>query len=192
MNENIKFGLKAIWLILITYWIVSGFFTKIATRQEKTIISFFYYWFPLIIAVLLLGPGYWFGRSWLREQFIDHTDSVGIFGLILSLIGGIIACWARYQLGKNWSLSVQQKEKHELIRTGLYKKVRHPIYSGLLLLFTGTAIIVGDYRSIVATVIVFLSFWFKLKKEERLLFETFGEKYKLYKKETHAIIPYII
>lgn len=113
---------------------------------------------------MLLGPGEWFGHSWLRENFVEHTNFVGIIGLVISVIGAIIACSSRYLLVKNWSLSVQKKENHQLIQDGIYKIVRHPIYTGLLLLFIGNAIIVGDYRAIIAVLIVFVSLWLKLKK----------------------------
>lgn len=131
MSEYIKIGLKITWLIVLTYWFISG-------------------------------------------------------------IGAIIACTSRYSLGKNWSLSVQRKENHQLIQTGIYKIVRHPIYTGLLLLFIGNAIIVGDYRAILAVLIVFISFWLKLKKEEKLLTETFGTEYKEYKNRTKSLIPYLL
>jgi protein-S-isoprenylcysteine O-methyltransferase Ste14 len=141
---------------------------------------------------LLLGPGDWFGHSWLRENFVEHTNLVGTIGLSISIIGAIIACTSRFMLGKNWSLSVQKKEDHQLVQNGIYKIVRHPIYTGLLLLFIGNAIIVGDYRAIIAVIIVFVSFWLKLKKEEKLLTETFGNQYTEYKKRTKALIPYLL
>lgn len=96
------------------------------------------------------------------------------------------------QTGKNWSLSVQKKENHELIKSGPYSILRHPIYTGILLIFIGNTIIVGDYRGIIAVVIVFISFWFKLKKEEKWLTEIFGEKYLNYAENTKAIIPYLL
>ena len=95
-------------------------------------------------------------------------------------------------LGKNWSLSVQKKENHELIQAGIYKVVRHPIYTGLLFLFTGNAIIAGDYRAIIAVAIVFIHVWFKLLKEEKLLTEVFGSHYTDYKQRTKALIPFVL
>ncbi|MFA7446489.1 MAG: isoprenylcysteine carboxylmethyltransferase family protein [Flavobacteriaceae bacterium] len=192
MSEYIKIGLKITWLIVLTYWFVSGLRTKKVDQQETFLKRFVQYWLPLIIAILLLGPGEWFGHSWLRENFVEHTNLVGIIGLVISVIGAIIACTSRYLLGKNWSLSVQKKENHQLIQDGIYKIVRHPIYTGLLLLFIGNAIIVGDYRAIIAVLIVFVSLWLKLKKEEKLLTETFGAKYTEYKNQTKALIPYLL
>lgn len=192
MSEYIKIGLTVTWLLVLTYWFISGLNAKKVKNQEPLFKRFVQYWLPLIIAVLLLGPGEWFGHSWLRENFIEHTDLVGTIGLSISLTGAIIACTSRYTLGKNWSLSVQEKEDHRLVQNGIYKLVRHPIYTGLLFLFLGNVIIVGDYRGIIAILIVFISFWFKLKKEEKLLSETFGLRYIEYKKRTKALIPYLL
>jgi protein-S-isoprenylcysteine O-methyltransferase Ste14 len=192
MDEKIHIGLKIVWIALITFWIISAINNKQAVFKESILSRFLQYWLPLIIAILLLGPGEWFGHTLIRENFIEHTNLVGSIGLIISFIGLIIACWSRYLLGKNWSLSVQKKENHELIKSGFYKIVRHPIYTGILLIFIGNIIIVGDYRGFIALTIVFASFWYKLKKEERILTEIFGEKYELYKNKTKALIPLIL
>lgn len=192
MSEFIKIGLKIIWLIVLMYWFILGLAAKKGNSQEPKMKQFIQYWLPLIIAVLLLGPGEWFGHTLLRENFVPHTDFVGITGLMIAFFGACIACWSRYNLGKNWSLSVQKKESHELIQHGIYKWIRHPIYTGLLLLFIGNTLIVGDYRGILAVIIVFVSFWFKLKKEEQLLTETFGNQYIEYAAKTKALIPFVI
>ncbi|HEX5002745.1 MAG TPA: isoprenylcysteine carboxylmethyltransferase family protein [Bacteroidia bacterium] len=192
MNDSIKIGLKFIWYGLLLYWLISGVGAKKSKNREPILKRFTLYWLPLIVAGLLLGPGEWFGHTWWRENFVPHTDFVGYTGLAIALAGGIIACWSRYLLGKNWSVSVQEKENHVLIKNGLYKYVRHPIYTGLLLLFAGNALIVGDYRGIVAVIIVFCAFWYKLKKEEKLLTEIFDSRYLEYKSGTKAIFPYIL
>ncbi len=192
MSEYIKIGLKLCWIILFSYWFISGLSAKKVKTQETLDKRFIFYWLPLIVAILLLGPGDWFGRSWLRENFVPHNNLVGNIGLSLCIFGLFIACWSRYKLGKNWSLSVQKKENHELIDTGLYRIVRHPIYTGLLLMFIGNALIVGDYRGILAVIIVIVSFWIKLLKEETLLIDHFGQKYIDYRKRTKALIPFVI
>jgi protein-S-isoprenylcysteine O-methyltransferase Ste14 len=150
------------------------------------------YWLPIILAIYLLGPDERFGNSLIRGRFISHTNIVGLTGLTISSLGLITACWARYVLGKNWSVSVQKKEEHELISNGVYKIVRHPIYSGLLLMFMGNAIIVGSWRGLIGVSILFISFWFKLKKEEKWLTDIFGNKYLEYMNNTKAMIPWLL
>ncbi|MAZ27321.1 MAG: isoprenylcysteine carboxyl methyltransferase [Cytophagaceae bacterium] len=192
MSKTILFIHLVIWAILLFYWLISGLRAKKVAHQEPFVLRFVKYWFPVLLSVFLLGPGAWLGHSPLREQFIEHTNSVGIAGIVLCAMGAFIACWSRFTLGKNWSLSVQEKQGHELIKTGFYKVVRHPIYTGLLLMFFGTMIIVGDYKAIVAVAIMVVSFWFKLKKEEMVLMDAFGDEYKEYQSQTKALIPYII
>ena len=165
MNPHIKTALQLTWMVVWAYWLISGFRVKKAKSRESLFKRFIQYWLPLLVAFWLLGKGEWFGHTWFRENFVPHNNAVGITGLVLCLAGAAIACHSRYLLGKNWSVSVQQKEGHELIRSGMYSVVRHPIYTGLLLLFIGNTLIVGDYRGILAVLIVFVSFWMKLKKD---------------------------
>ena len=192
MSDYIKAGVRIAWLIVLLYWIISAFRSKKVKQEEALYLRFLQYWLPLIIAGLLLGPGEWFGHFFLRENFVPHNNLVGSIGLSICIAGAFICCWSRYTLGKNWSLAVQQKQDHELIQTGIYKTIRHPIYTGLLLLFTGNAIVVGDYRGILAVVIVFVSFWFKLRKEEKWLTAFFGNEYAEYKARTKALIPFLL
>lgn len=147
---------------------------------------------PLLVAVLLLGPGPWFGQSLLREQFVPHTTLVYSLGLALAVLGAALAIYSRWLLGKNWSATVQLKQNHELITAGPYGFVRHPIYSGLLLLFLGNALMVGDWRGLLAVAIVFASFWRKLRIEEAWLSERFGEQYRSYQARTKALVPAVL
>ena len=95
-------------------------------------------------------------------------------------------------LGRNWSATVTVKQDHELIRTGPYTSVRHPIYTGVLFGFIGTALAVGQWRGVLAVAIVFVAFWRKLRIEERWMNETFGEQYRQYRARTRALIPFLL
>jgi len=192
MSAYIKWTLAATWLIVIFYWLWNAFRAKRKSVSESVGKRLLLYWLPPAVAGFLLGPGEWFGHTWLHENFVPHTDTVGIIGLSVCVAGAVIACWSRFLLGRNWAISVQLKQEHELIVAGPYAYVRHPIYTGLLMMFAGNAIIVGDYRGILAVMIVFVSFWYKLRKEEIWLGNLFGEKYNNYKKNTHALFPWIL
>jgi protein-S-isoprenylcysteine O-methyltransferase Ste14 len=76
---------------------------------------------PLLIALLLLAPGEWFGRSVLCEQFVLHTTLAYSLGLVLVITGAALAIVSRAMLGWNWSAVVQLKQDHELITSGLYR-----------------------------------------------------------------------
>ena len=102
------------------------------------------------------------------------------------------AVWARRCLGRNWSGIVTVKQGHELIRSGPYALVRHPIYTGLLLAILGTASAIGEWRGLIAFVLITAGFVLKLRIEEDFISETFGEQYARYRAEVPALIPFIV
>jgi protein-S-isoprenylcysteine O-methyltransferase Ste14 len=185
-------ALRITWLVVLAYWLWAARSAKPTEQQEPLAKRLLAYWLPLLVAALLLGPGEWFGHSLLREQFVPHTTLVYSIGLALAILGAVLAIFSRALLGRNWSATVQLKQDHQLITSGPYRFVRHPIYTGLLLLFLGNAIMVGDWRGLLAVAIVFASFWRKFRLEERWLAEHFGEAYRLYQARTKALIPALL
>lgn len=192
MPEPFSTGLKLAWLSIVAYWIWSARRVKAPEKVEHVWKRLLGRWLPLGVALLLLGPGRWFGHSLLRQNFVPHTTLVYSIGLACCFGGAALAIWSRHILGRNWSASVEIKQGHELITAGPYGVVRHPIYSGLLLVFVGNCLMVGDWRGILAVGIVFVSFWLKLRVEERWLQKRFGEQYAAYRRRTHAIVPGVL
>jgi len=82
------------------------------------------------------------------------------------------------------------KEGHALVRTGPYRYLRHPIYTGLLVAFLGTAITIGEWRGLVAFLVMLVSLGIKSRAEEARMRETFPE-YAQYQRESAAIVPFI-
>ena len=189
MPPFFEHGLRACWLAVIGYWLWSARRVKAPKRTESLAKRFLAHWLPLIVAVMLLGPGEWFGHSLLREQFVPHTTLVYSIGLALCIAGAALAIWSRAILGTNWSAQVQIKQGHELIQRGPYALIRHPIYTGLILLFAGNAVMVGDWRGVLAVAIVTVSFWRKYLLEEKLLAQEFGTSYAEYRKRTYPLFP---
>jgi len=183
------FGIRLSWLAVIVYWTLSARGVKRAASQESLAVRYLAYVLPLAVAALLLGPGHWFGHSWLRDQLIPHTTPVYAVGLALAMAGAVLCIYSRLILGRNWSASVQLKHDHELIQNGPYRFVRHPIYTGFLLLFLGSAVMIGDWRGLLSVAIVFISFWRKLRLEEAWLGQHFGPAYQAYRQRTKALIP---
>jgi len=110
---------------------------------------------------------------------------------VLLVAAGLgFSVWARVHLGRNWSAEVVVKQDHALIRSGPYRHLRHPIYSGMLLAFLGMALAFGEWRGLLALALVFASFARKSRMEERFMRETFPE-YAEYQRETRALIPFV-
>ncbi|MFC5579472.1 methyltransferase family protein [Lysobacter niabensis] len=192
MEDFVGIGFKAIWGALAAFWLWSARSAKPSSRTEPPLLQLAAYWAPLIIAFVLLGPGELFQGSILKERFVPKELWVKWLGLAIATSGVFLACWSRRILGRNWSSVVQLKQGHDLIDSGPYRYIRHPIYTGLLLAFVGTALKVGDWRGLIAVVIVFASFWRKLRLEERWLKEQFGPTYATYMQRTKALVPGVL
>ena len=115
-----------------------------------------------------------------------------VVGAVISVLGLGVTIWARRTLAGNWSSDVTFKRGHELIRTGPYRFARHPIYTGLLSMCLGTAVVMGAMRYWLALPVMTVAFWIKLKQEERLLLRHFPEGYTAYQKQVKALVPLVI
>lgn len=182
----------AAWLFFLAYWLWSARRVKQATRAEPALSRFFKYWLPIIVALALMWPAEWLQATVLGRRFLPGTQAVAAIGVILIVAGVWFACWARHILGSNWSSEVQLKEGHELIERGPYRYVRHPIYTGILLALLGTVVLEGEWRALLGLVIMFVSFWRKLRLEETWLSEHFGPVYADYMRRVKALVPGIL
>ena len=111
-------------------------------------------------------------------------------GLAFFVLGLALAIWARLYLGRNWGMPMSQKVDPELITTGPYHSIRHPIYSGIILAMIGTAIAVSVYW-LVAVVLLGAYFVYSAVMEERLMTGLFPGSYPEYKRSTKMLIPFI-
>lgn len=128
----------------------------------------------------------------LNQRVVADTTLGRYAGLGATIAGLGLTVWARLILGRNWSAVVTIKQDHRLVRTGPYKWVRHPIYSGLLLAMLGTAIFLCEWRGLVGFGVGLAGFWLKARLEERFLIEQFGPEYAEYKKKVKALIPAVL
>ena len=100
-----------------------------------------------------------------------------------------LAFWARRHLGRNWSMRVEIKVNHELVRTGPYRLLRHPIYTAVVGMCAGTTLISGQWHAAVGVALVLIAYWRKIRMEEARLREAFGTKYDEYRRGTWGLIP---
>jgi protein-S-isoprenylcysteine O-methyltransferase Ste14 len=165
---------------------------KGATRSEPWLPRLFKYWLPLVISIWLLFPSYASEGRVMTARMYSPSQAIAVLGMLMVIAGIAFACWARHVIGSNWSSEVQVKQGHELIQRGPYSLVRHPIYTGLLLAFLGTAVAIGEWHGLLAVAIIAVSFWFKLRLEERWMRENFGEVYVNYMHRVKALIPGVL
>jgi protein-S-isoprenylcysteine O-methyltransferase Ste14 len=179
-----------LWGGWAAYWFVAARSAKQDRRQESPL-SRASHLVPLGFAAWLLFAGVLPGH-FLGERFLPATRATSWVGVAVVAFGLGFAIWARYVLGRNWSGIVTLKQDHELVRGGPYRYARHPIYTGLLIAFLGSAIARGEWRGILAVLIAFAALWRKLKLEERWMIETFGDAYVRYRAEVRALIPFVL
>ncbi|RAP56341.1 isoprenylcysteine carboxylmethyltransferase family protein [Oleiagrimonas sp. MCCC 1A03011] len=177
------------WIAWLLIWLLLWAWSK-RTRRHESSGSWSLHMLPLMIAAVLLSAHHLVGHV-LEGAVVPYRHLFYTVGLALTWAGLAFAVWARLYIGRNWSASVQVKVGHELVRSGPYRFVRHPIYTGLLFAFLGSALAMDQWRGVVAVVIVLAGFVYKLRLEERWMIETFGDDYRDYRRRTYALVPFV-
>jgi protein-S-isoprenylcysteine O-methyltransferase Ste14 len=178
-----------LWIAFIVYWRIKAVGTK-PTQRLEPIASRIVRALTLLIAIVLLSTTR-IPLRWLYLQIWPTGFWPFWLGAAVTVAGLLFAVWARRHLGRNWSSEVTIKQGHELITSGPYAVVRHPIYTGILAGFLGTAIALSQVRGFVGLALVFLGFWLKLRMEEQWMRSQFGETYVGYAHQTAALVPYL-
>lgn len=189
MDQTANWVIAGSWIFFLVYWLVSAARTKKILEQQS--------YGSTLAHRIPVGLGWWlliFRRfpSPLNMQVVPHTNLSLAIGTVVCLGGLFITIWARRTLAGNWSSNVTFKQEHELVRTGPYRFVRHPIYTGLLVMCIGTSIAAGPLHCWLGTLVMAIGFWIKLSQEERLLARHFPEEYPLYRKQVKALVPWVI
>jgi protein-S-isoprenylcysteine O-methyltransferase Ste14 len=179
--------IPALWLAWLAYWGYASRDVK-ATRWSESVLSRASHLAPLVFAGILLSRHV--SLPVLSARFLPRNNLDSVLGAVLVAAGLGFSVWARRHLGRNWSSLVVLKQDHALVRSGPYRRLRHPIYTGILLAFLGVAVTVGEGRGLLALAFAFLAFERKIREEERRMRETFPE-YDQYRRETFALIPHV-
>jgi protein-S-isoprenylcysteine O-methyltransferase Ste14 len=178
-----------LWIAFLIYWQIKALGTK-TTRRIEPVASRILRSLIFLIAIVLLSTTR-IPLRWLYLQLWPSALWSFWLGAAVMVAGLGFAVWAREHLGTNWSRSVTIKQGHELITTGPYAVVRHPIYTGILAGFLGTAIALSQMRGFIAFVLIFFALWLKLRMEEQWMRSQFGETYTTYSRHTAALVPYL-
>ena len=120
-----------------------------------------------------------------------HSLVLGVIGVVVFASGIGLAIWARVYLGRNWGMPTTQKADPELVTSGPYRFVRHPIYSGLLAGVLGTALATNLIGLIIVGVLG-AYFYYSASVEEKNLTATFPTAYPAYRTSTKMLIPFVL
>jgi protein-S-isoprenylcysteine O-methyltransferase Ste14 len=177
----------ALWVAFIIYWSAAAR-TAAPTKSAESRESRRLHTLMLNGAILLLFipvPG-------LRGPVLPLLPLIVAAGLALQAGAILLAVWARRHLGRNWSGAITQTVDHQLVRSGPYRLVRHPIYTAMLGLVIGTALVSGELHALVAVAVIAVAYWRKILLEERHLRNVFGAEYDAYRRDTWAVVPGVL
>jgi protein-S-isoprenylcysteine O-methyltransferase Ste14 len=175
------------WIVFLLYWFFSALKLKTVKQREPNRERVVYLVFMVMAYFLMFDDRLSF--RWLGQRFVPAAVPIEATGVAITAVGVAFAIWARWHLGQNWSATVTLKEGHQLIRSGPYGRVRHPIYTGMLFGLAGTALALGEYRGLIALGTAVVCFTAKARKEERYLVGEFGEKFRDHIRQTGMFLP---
>jgi protein-S-isoprenylcysteine O-methyltransferase Ste14 len=175
------------WCAFGVYWLVAARRTK-ATRTRESPAYRLLRLFLLVITFTLLFAK-WTAVGFLGRRFLPSTPIIARIGFALALAGLAIAIWARISLGQYWSDKIVLKVDHQLIRSGPYTRMRHPIYSGVLLAVAGSALVVNQWRGVLAFLLLLTNYAVKADREEKILASAFAGDFADHKRRAGFLFP---
>ena len=179
--QALKLAIGVAWLVFWVYWLASAATSKASARGGwRTRLTGVSGSAVIVIADAFRGDG-----------LATRSVILAVIGAVLFVCGIALAVWARLHLGRNWGMPMTQKAEPELVTAGPYRRVRHPIYSGIILAMVGTAIAVSLYW-LIAAVLVGAYFIYSATVEERFMASQFPGTYPEYKRSTKMLIPFIL
>jgi len=174
------------WLAFWVYWFISAARTKPVASRSKSGVKMRFGIFILLIFILRLSYP---AISTTGSRIPANVSHLIIPISLILFFGGLsLAVWARIFIGKNWGFPMSQNTSPELVTSGPYAYVRHPIYSGVLMATLATAIVSGPFWLLILFVLS-VYFIYSAKQEEKYLLKTFPKAYPKYKHTTKMLIP---
>jgi protein-S-isoprenylcysteine O-methyltransferase Ste14 len=176
-----------LWIAFSLYWSIAARNSAKSQDSESKWSTALHQIVLNVALVLLFWPAPGLG-GWFLPQRWHFLSAVGA---AIQIAFFALAIWARRHLGKNWSAEVRIGEGHELVRSGPYRIVRHPIYSAMLGMFLGTALASSQVHALVAIALLFLAYIRKTRLEEEILKKTFGAQFDAYRRNSWSLVPLV-
>ncbi|MBO9574223.1 MAG: isoprenylcysteine carboxylmethyltransferase family protein [Sphingobium sp.] len=184
----------ACWWVFMIVWIIRGRGNKESVHKQSRTESRAYR-IPMLLGIILSSSfPVFFGRPFklLGVSLVERGTALFAASAAVSVLGLAIALWARSSLGRNWSYEVTLKDQHELVTSGPYATIRHPIYTAVILLVAGIVLLNPSVSSLAGLALIAWSCWIKLRQEEVLMLQQFPESYPAYMARTKRLVPGLI
>jgi protein-S-isoprenylcysteine O-methyltransferase Ste14 len=175
------------WLVWASYWILARRFVKTTKSTEGAGLGMLHV-IPLAVGIYLIFHGSASGVLWWPLYVSPLLQWVGV---AMTVFGLLFAVWSRLHLGRNWSAMVTLKEGHELVRSGPYRFVRHPLYTGFLTALVASAVVAETGDAFIGVAIIIVAYLVKMGREEKVLTLEFGEKYRTYTHDVARLVPFV-
>ncbi len=179
--QTLKIAVAITWIFFWIYWLGSAFGVKEGRASRRRIPLNALTALSVIVLVRVLRGG----------SLAVHSPVLGAIGAVVFASGIALAIWARVHLGRNWGMPMTEKAEPELVSSGPYRLVRHPVYSGLLVALLGTAL-VNNLIGLIIVAILSGYFYYCASVEERNLTAAFPTAYPAYRAGTKMLIPFIL
>jgi protein-S-isoprenylcysteine O-methyltransferase Ste14 len=177
----------ALWLVWLAGWWLGALKTARTVSRESPGSQLSYSIFTWAGAALLFFNAVQGGI--FSRAIYPPSPVVAWIGVAFVAIGLCYAVWARLHLGRMWSAVVTVKAEHRIIKTGPYTLTRHPIYTGMLLAVAGTVLVRDTVVALIGCALITTGAVLKMRQEERVLIEHFGDDYRVYREGVPALIP---
>jgi protein-S-isoprenylcysteine O-methyltransferase Ste14 len=178
----VEFVFAVVWAAFWLYWLVAAFSMKrghVPWSRELGIRAVIV---AIVILLIRLGA--------FRDHGLNTDPWRAGLGLALLALGMGLAIWARVNIGRNWGSPMTQKDEPELVTSGPYHLVRHPIYSGILVAGVGSSVALS-WMWLTAVVLAGIYFIYSATVEERYLTKQFPDTYPAYKRSTKMLVPFV-
>jgi protein-S-isoprenylcysteine O-methyltransferase Ste14 len=186
-HEQLVRVLEWAWIAFGLYWLIAARRVKAARTSESPAYRIFRLLLLIITFTLLFAK--WTAVGFLAWHFFPQMALLAYIGFVFALAGLAIAIWARVSLGQYWSDKIVLKVDHRLIRSGPYARMRHPIYSGVLLGVAGSAVAVNEWRGALAFLLLLTNYIVKAKREDKILSEAFTKDFVEHRNRAGFLLP---
>lgn len=149
------------------------------------------------VGILVSALDGFYSLFFMMWELVRHPDNLSLFsvqniiGLVMFVSGLATAIVAQITLWQYYSSTLIIREDHQLITHGIYRYTRHPIYLGVITAMLGIPVIASSLSGLLIMTVMIPIFLYRIKMEERLLTDEFGDAYRVYAETTNKLVPFI-